>query len=356
VLTLVDLAGHESYLRTTCYGCTAHFPDFAMVVVGANAGLIGMSREHVGIALALKVPAFFVVSKIDFSPEEKTKATVADLVAVLKRPGVRKRPFIVRTDADVFSAAYNMASDTIAPIFLVSCVDGRGLDRLRLYLNLLPQRTDWGLRETEPAEFHIDDVFSVSGVGTVVAGTLKSGTITDASRLLLGPDPGDGQFKAAVVRSIHFKSAPASRVVAGQAAALALKKVKRGAVRKGMVLVAPSMAPQATWTFDAEVSVLTHSSTIVPRYQAVIHVGVVRQTAVIVSLSCDGGVLRSGGHAVVTFRFLLRPEYIVSGARFIFREVRRVDASKVAPATDVAYAQGRTKGVGVVLPPGTLKA
>ncbi len=60
------------------------------------------------------------------------------------------------------------------------------------------------------------------------------------------------------------------------------------------------------------------------------HVGVVRQTAMVVSMSCE--LLRSGDRAKVRWRFLQRPEFVPGGVRFIFRE-------------------GRTKGVGVVLPP-----
>lgn len=37
----VDLAGHEKYLRTTCFGLTGHLPDYGMVIIGANAGLVG---------------------------------------------------------------------------------------------------------------------------------------------------------------------------------------------------------------------------------------------------------------------------------------------------------------------------
>lgn len=57
------------------------------------------------------------------------------------------------------------------------------------------------------------------------------------------------------------------QVVAGQTAALALKKIKRTAVRKGMVLVDEKLRPHACWEFNAEIAVLTHSTTIQPRYQ-----------------------------------------------------------------------------------------
>lgn len=330
ILCLIDLCGHERYLKTTCYGLTGTLPDYACVIVGGNAGLVGMSREHYGLALALRIPVFFVVSKIDMAPEQILKETVAELSATLRKPGVRKRPLLIKSDDDVFTAAANMASDAVTPIFLLSAVDGRGLARLRLFLNLLPQREDWGAREAEDTEFLIDEVFQVPGVGTVVAGTLRAGSISDSTRLMLGPDPGDGLFKLAAVKSLHYKAQPVSRIVAGQTAALALKKVKRKEVRKGMVLVAPSKSPSSTWTFFAEISVLTHSTTISPRYEAVVHLSVLRQTASIELM--DRQLLRSGDRAIVRFRFKQRPEYVVTGTRFVFRE-------------------GRTKGIGVVVAP-----
>jgi GTPase len=58
-----------------------------------------------------------------------------------------------------------------------------------------------------------------------------------------------------------------TQVVAGQTAALALKKIKRTAVRKGMVLVDEKLRPHACWEFNAEIAILTHSTTIQPRYQ-----------------------------------------------------------------------------------------
>jgi GTPase len=79
------------------------------------------------------------------------------------------------------------------------------LDLVRLFYNLLPQRTRWIEAQGQAAEFIIDEVFSVPGVGTVVAGTVKRGVITPATPLLLGPDIGDGSFKAVAVKSIHYK-------------------------------------------------------------------------------------------------------------------------------------------------------
>lgn len=87
------------------------------------------------------------------------------------------------------------------------------------------------------------------------------------SALLAGPDIADASFKPVAVKSIHYKRLPVSHVVAGQTAALALKKIKRSQVRKGMVLVDEKAHPKATWEFDADIAILTHSTTIQPRYQ-----------------------------------------------------------------------------------------
>ena len=56
-----------------------------------------------------------------------------------------------------------------------SAVTGEGLDLVRLFFNLLPQRVDWAAAAAGLAEFVIDETFNVPGVGTVVAGTVKVG-------------------------------------------------------------------------------------------------------------------------------------------------------------------------------------
>ena len=48
LITMVDLAGHEKYFKTTAFGLTGNLPDYAMLIIGANHGLIGMCKEHLG--------------------------------------------------------------------------------------------------------------------------------------------------------------------------------------------------------------------------------------------------------------------------------------------------------------------
>lgn len=64
IVSFIDLAGHERYLKTTLYGLTSGAPSCVILIVGANAGLIGMSKEHLAIALALSVPVVVCITKV----------------------------------------------------------------------------------------------------------------------------------------------------------------------------------------------------------------------------------------------------------------------------------------------------
>src|SRR2546430_7535068 len=70
VISFSDLAGHEKYLRTTVFGLLSSSPNYCLLMVAANNGLIGMSKEHLGIALALNVPVMVVITKIDICPPQ----------------------------------------------------------------------------------------------------------------------------------------------------------------------------------------------------------------------------------------------------------------------------------------------
>ncbi|KAL3066285.1 hypothetical protein OYC64_016272 [Pagothenia borchgrevinki] len=324
VITFIDLAGHEKYLKTTVFGMTGHLPDFCMLMVGSNAGIVGMTKEHLGLALALNVPVFVVVTKIDMCPANILQETLKLLQRLLKSPGCRKIPVLVQNKDDVIVTASNFSSERMCPIFQISNVTGENMELLKMFLNLLSSRTYFN--NDEPAEFQIDDTYSVPGVGTVVSGTTLRGMIRLNDTLLLGPDP-LGTFIPIAVKSIHRKRMPVKEVRGGQTASFALKKIKRSSIRKGMVMVAPKLMPQATWEFEAEILVLHHPTTISPRYQAMVHCGSIRQTATILTMNRD--CLRTGDKATVHFRFIKTPEYLHCDHKLVFRE-------------------GRTKAVGTI--------
>ncbi|OLS23431.1 MAG: Elongation factor 1-alpha [Candidatus Heimdallarchaeota archaeon LC_2] len=326
-ITFHDLAGHEKYLKTTIFGLTGLTPEFALLVVAANQGILQMTKEHLGLVISLNIPFFVVVTKIDLAPENITIQTKKELVKLLKIPGVSKIPFKVNTIDDAVIAALNLSTKSIVPIFSASSVTGEGIDFLKLFLQLLPakkiQTEDYGL------EFraYIDDIFQVSGVGTVVAAMVYSGSIETQKNVQLGPF-NDGSFREVRIKSIHYKRVPTKGIGAGLNATFALHNIRRDQVRKGMVLVTKNeIKNQAYFEFEAEIYVLYHSTTIRQGYSPVIHCRSIRQSAQMIKI--DVNTLRTGDRAKVNFKFLYRPEYIRVGQRIIFRE-------------------GRTKGLGVI--------
>ena len=63
-VTLIDLCGHERYLKTTVSGLTSLHVDYGILVVGSNMGVQVMTREHISVACALQIPLCVVVSKV----------------------------------------------------------------------------------------------------------------------------------------------------------------------------------------------------------------------------------------------------------------------------------------------------
>ncbi|EGC39348.1 hypothetical protein DICPUDRAFT_147862 [Dictyostelium purpureum] len=335
IVTFIDLAGHEKYLRTTLYGLTSTSPDFTMMAVGGNMGPNGMAKEHLGIALSLRIPVFIVVTKIDRAPENVLSSTMEDLKKILKGPGARKLPVVIRNQDDVVVAARNFVSERIVPIFTVSNVTGENLDLLRSFLNLLPAKKEWEILSQKPCQLDIDSIWNVSGVGTVVSGTVIKGTIETGDTLLIGPNE-IGEFIQTQIKSIHTKRLPVKRVKAGQTASLALKKIKKEQIRKGMVVVHPSTKPVPTREFEAELLVLFHSTTINKNYEAVIHCGCVQQSARLVEIY-DKDVLRTGDRAKVKFRYQIRPEFLTVGSKFVVREGHSKGIGRVTSITPYVH-------------------
>lgn len=327
VITFTDLAGHERYLRTTVFGLLSSSPNYCLLMVAANNGLIGMSKEHLGIALALNVPVMVVITKVDICPPQILEQTIQQITRILKSPGARKIPIFIKNREECINTATQFVSQRICPIFQVSNVTGENLDLVRAFLNILPHHGHYDAEA--PFQFHINDTFSVPFVGTVVSGIIKSGVIHAGDSVLVGPDS-LGQFTTTTIRSIERKRIPVPAASAGQSASFALKRVRRKDVRKGMVVLPKLDAtptPKVYREFVAEVLILSHATTIKTKYQAMLHVGPVSQTCAIIDI--DRSYIRTGDRATVAFRFVQRPEYLAPGDRLLFRE-------------------GRTKGLGIV--------
>ncbi|KAH0499763.1 hypothetical protein TgHK011_006933 [Trichoderma gracile] len=327
VITFSDLAGHEKYLRTTVFGLLSSSPDFCLLMVAANNGLVGMSKEHLGIALALNVPVMVIITKIDICPPNILEQTISQVNKIMKSPGARKMPTFITNREECVNTATQFVSKRICPVFQVSNVTGENLDLVRMFLNMLPHHGHY--HSDAPFEFQVNDTFSVPFTGTVVSGIVKSGMVHEGDNVLIGPDS-LGHFMPTAVRSIERKRIRVQVAEAGQSASFALKKMKRRDVRKGMVMLRREegqTGPKVYREFVAEVLILSHATTIKKRYQAMLHVGAVSQTCAIIDI--DRELIRTGDRANVAFRFVQRPEYIAPGDRLLFRE-------------------GRTRGLGIV--------
>ncbi|KAM6207727.1 GTP-binding protein 2 [Sarcoramphus papa] len=353
MITFIDLAGHHKYLKTTIFGLTSYCPDFAMLVVSANTGIAGTTREHLGLAMALKVPFFIVISKVDLCSKATVERTVKQLERILKQPGCNKLPLLVNSDDDAVTAAQQFAqSPNITPIFTLSSVSGENLDLLKVFLNILPPLTNSKEQEElmqQLTEFQVDEIYTVPEVGTVVGGTLSSGICREGENLVVGPTD-DGKFLRLKVCSIQRNRSACRVLRAGQAATLALGPFDRSLLRKGMVMVSPEMNPTICSVFEAEIVLLFHATTFRKGFQVTVHVGNVRQTAIVEKIH-GKDKLRTGEKAVVRFRFIKHPEYLKIGAKLLFRE----GVTKgIGHVTDLQAITTKENGLEESLGPGQL--
>jgi elongation factor 1-alpha len=326
IITLVDLAGHERYLRTTLKGVMGYVPDYALIAVSGSTELPSMAKEHMGLAVSLRVPFFIAVTKVDIAPKEVLEQTIKDVQKVLKIPNVNKIPVLIRDIDDIVVCARHISSGRIVPIFPISSTTGEGLEKLILFLNLLPPVYRWRDRLQEDFLMYVDDKFNVPGVGAVVSGLVLQGSCTAGAELAIGPFP-DSRFRDVRVRSIQVNRVFIERVIPGQEVTFALSGVKFEEIRKGMAIVGRKDISKPRWSFMADVHLLHHPTTIKTGYHATFHIQTIRQAARFEWLSKEP--LRSNDRATARIRFLFRPEHVMKGQQFVFRE-------------------GRTRGIGII--------
>lgn len=325
VVRLIDLGGHERYLRTTLKGLLGYDVNYVMLVVGADDGLSIMGREHLAIASILKFPVFVVITKVDKYPKERIEQIVNDVKSVLKIPGINRFAMEVEDESDLLNSVLAMRTTRVVPIFKVSNVTGQGMDLLEKLLNILPPA---GKRSVDDVPLvYIDEIYNVSGVGTVVLGSVVRGTVSSNDDLLIGPDK-VGEFHQVRVKTIQLNRVFVDRVREGYIATFAIQGLDKESLRKGMVMSKGKR--QAVRRFKARVFILHHPTTIREGYVATMHLHTIRQAVKFERIYKN--LLRSGDSSEVVLHFLYNPEYVEKGQIFVFRE-------------------GRTRGIGVVLEP-----
>jgi selenocysteine-specific elongation factor len=205
-MSLVDVPGHERFVRTMIAGATGI--DLFLLVIDAQEGARPQTLEHLAVLRLLGV--------------------TRGVVAVTKSDAV---------DEETLELAIEEARELVpdAEVVAVSAKTGAGLDDLRAALARVPVAE----RDTERAtRLYVDRVFTLQGVGTVATGTLWSGTIAAGDMLRVEP-----RGKTVRVRSVQVHDAPVEKAQAGQRVAVNLPTVERRDLARGDVLVEPGHYP-----------------------------------------------------------------------------------------------------------------
>ncbi|MEM0279387.1 GTP-binding protein [Metallosphaera sp.] len=320
-IRLIDLGGHERYLRTTLKGLMGYEVDYVMLVVGADDGLSIMGREHLAVSTVLKFPIFIVITKIDKFPESRTIEIINQIKEMLKIPGINRLALEVEDEGDVLNGIIGIKTKRVVPVFKISNVTGQGLDLLIRFLNLLPPRRT--VPSPDPLVY-IDETYNVPGVGPVVLGSVIRGKVSANDILLIGPNEYN-EFREVRVKSIQLNKIFVDSVTQGSIATFALQGIDRDSLRKGMVLIRNKA--KAVRSFWSRVILLHHPTTIREGYVATMHLHTIRQAVKFSEIA--KGILRTGDTSEVHLTFMFRSEYVEPGQIFVFRE-------------------GRTRGLGII--------
>jgi selenocysteine-specific elongation factor len=201
-LSVVDVPGHERFVRTMVAGATGI--DLYLMVVAADDGVMPQTVEHAAVLAALGVTEGVVaVTKADLADPQRAAAEAAEM----------------RTGAEVVAC---------------SARTGAGIDDVRAALDRVAARLPSRGDGAGAALLHIDRAFTIHGAGTVATGTLWSGAIAAGDRLALLPAGTEVR-----VRSVQIHDEPVERAQAGQRVALNLAGIAVRDVTRGDALAAP---------------------------------------------------------------------------------------------------------------------
>ncbi len=214
MLSVIDVPGHERFVRTMVAGATGI--DLYLMVIAADDGVMPQTREHAEVLRALGVSAGVVaVTKSDLADPELAMLEASELL-----PEAQVVPLCAPT--------------------------GQGLDELLVALETAASSVSSRSEHAAPSSLHIDRVFTIRGAGTVVTGTLWSGTIGHGDEMQLLP--GGRQVR---VRGVQVHDRAVERAGAGQRVAVNLVGTAVSEVGRGDVLASRGTALASTFLIDA---------------------------------------------------------------------------------------------------------
>lgn len=298
---IVDVPGHERFVKTMVAGATGI--DIVLLVIAADESIMPQTREHLNICRLLNIRSGLItLTKVDLVEEEWIELVEDDI-----------RGFVEGTFLEG------------APILRVSAVTGQGVPELISAIHDLAEKVE-GKSPEGYFRLPIDRVFVMKGFGSVVTGTLVSGTLSlgDTFRIL----PTDLQSK---VRGIEVYNQEVNRSTAGLRTAVNLQGVEKDIIHRGDVLVHPDIQIQdCALMVDAFMEYLPGQRPLKNRTRVRLHIGTSEIFGNMILF--DREEIKGGERAEVQIR-LEKPTVAFYGDPFVIR----------------SYSPVQTIGGGIVL-------
>lgn len=234
---IIDVPGHEKFINNMVAGVVGM--DLVMLVVAADEGIMPQTREHMDILGLLGIKkSILVLNKCDLVDEEWLELVEEEIQEELKGTFLED-----------------------APVVRVSAATGQGLEELTdTIIRVMADEVEEKDTQTIP-RLPIDRVFTLSGFGTIITGTLISGTISKEDVLEMYPIG-----KECKIRSIQVHGQDKDKCYAGQRVAINLSNIKKKEIHRGCV-IAPKNSMKNTDLLDVKLSVLPDSMRIVTNHE-----------------------------------------------------------------------------------------
>ncbi|HET9920776.1 MAG TPA: selenocysteine-specific translation elongation factor [Ktedonobacteraceae bacterium] len=227
-VSIVDVPGHEGFIKNMLAGVGGI--DAALLVVAADEGVMPQTREHLAILDLLRVPRGIVaLTKADLVDEEWLA--------------------LVREEVREYLAPTTLAH---APIIPVSAYTKQGLPELLAALERLLNEAEERQNIARP-RLPVDRVFTLTGFGTIVTGTLLDGTLKVGQEVEILP-----QGLHSRIRSLQTHKQQVEMTRPGSRVAINLANVARTELERGSVVALPAQL-RPTMLFDAQISLLTEA-------------------------------------------------------------------------------------------------
>ena len=310
-LGFVDVPGHERFVRNMLAGIGGI--DLVVLVIAADEGIKPQTREHFDICRLLAVRrGLTVLTKSDAVDQDTLE--------------------VVRLEvADFLRGSFLDASRS--PIVAASSLTGLGLENVKHALAKVASEAATK-DSTAIARLPVDRVFTMKGFGTVVTGTLVSGTIQKEEELEVFPSG-----RRVRVRGVQVHGAAAEKAIAGERTALNLAGASTDDLARGAMLAPPSTFKSAS-RIDAQVFLLPSARSLKDGARAHFHAYTMETIAEIRLL--EARQLKPGAETFAQLR-LSEPALLLPGDRFILRQfspVVTIGGGIVLDAAPIARKRG----------------